>query len=289
MMVSIIIPTYNAEKYIAETIKSVEAQSYSEWEIIIVDDGSTDKSADIIKELQCGNDKITYFYQNNAGVSVARNNGIARSNGKYIALLDADDVWEKENLELKVEILETHNNVEWVYSDMYKADKNAEIIEQSPPGTDSNILDSILLWEREVVPAPCSNVVFLKKCFTEGVSFDKHLSTAADQDFTIQLACKYNGHYINKPLWRYRTLENSMSKNIAVMEKDHIAVFKKAAKNGRFKNFIFKQQCFSNLYWILAGSWWKDGGDKLKGIYFITLALLANPFSVFRIFKAFLK
>lgn len=279
-MVSIIIPSFNSEKYIAETINSVLNQSYTNWELIVIDDGSTDNSAAIIKEFCLKDDRVKYCHQENAGVSVARNNGIKRAKGEYIALLDADDVWEKDNLKIKVDILESGKNFQWVYSNMYDADENINIIKEAPKGTDENILESILLWKGEVVPGPCSNIIFAKICFEEGVKFDKNLSTAADQDFTIQLASKYKGHHINKPLWRYRLLVNSMSRNITVMEKDHIAVFKKASENELFKNFWFKQKCYSNLYWILAGSWWKDGNNKFRGMYFIVKALITNPLSI---------
>ena len=122
--------------------------------------------------------------------------------------------------------------------------------------------------------------------YTKDISFDENLSTAADQDFTIQLAAMYKGGYIDESTVLYRVLSNSMSRNIALMEKDHILVYKNADENGVFKNVWFKQRCFSNLYWILAGSWWKNGGSKLRGIYFIILALLSNPLSIFRFIKS---
>lgn len=285
-MVSIIIPAYNAEKYIIETINSVLNQTYSNWELIIIDDGSQDKTAELIANLYKNDSRINYYYQKNTGVSGARNNGLSKCKGEYIALLDADDVWEKNNLELKVNALESNKNISWVFSDMYNADKNINIINIASTGTDKNILNSILLWQTEVIPGPCSNVVFTKRCYDEGIKFDIKLSTAADQDFTLQLASKYKGFHINKPLWRYRILNNSMSRNISVMEKDHIKVFKKAKKNKLFKNFWFKQKCFSNLYWILAGSWWKNGNNKLRGFYFIILALTTNPLSIVKIFNS---
>lgn len=281
-MVSIIIPAYNAEKYIEETINSVLKQTYNDWELIVIDDGSTDKTAEIISMLYNNNSKINYYYQKNTGVSGARNNGLSKCKGKYIALLDADDVWEPNNLELKVNLLETNKNIDWVFSDMFNADKNINIIEIAPSGTDKNILNTILSWKSEVVPGPCSNIVFSKKCYEKGIRFDKKLSTAADQDFTIQLASKYKGSHIKQALWRYRILDNSMSRNIEVMEKDHITVFKKAKKNNLFKTFWFKQKCFSNLYWILAGSWWKNGKNKSRAFYYIILATFTYPLSLKR-------
>lgn len=93
------------------------------------------------------------------------------------------------------------------------------------------------------------------------------------------------GKRVPKPLWNYRQIGSSMSRNIAVMERDHIAVYKKAAQKGYFYSFWFKQQCFSNLYLILAGSWWKNGNNKLRGIYFILLSILNYPPQLFNLIK----
>ena len=281
-MVSIIIPAYNAEKYIAETINSVLSQTYKDWELIIVDDGSTDDTSKIVKVFCKKDNRIQYFYKENSGVSDTRNFGMEKAKGDYFALLDADDVWNEDKLFIINNVFDG-NNIDWAFSDVIDFFDNGLKVIKKLKKTD-DLLKSLLLWDASVLTAP-SGIVFKRKCFDEGLRFDKKFSTAADQDFTIQLAAKYKGFHINKPLWRYRILNNSMSHNIAVMEKDHIGVFKKAAKNKLFKSFWFKQKCFSNLYWILAGSWWKNGNNKTRGIYFIFRALFANPFSIMRIFN----
>ena len=101
-LVSIITPCYNGAKYITETIESVLGQTYQEWEMFIIDDGSKDNSAEIIKVYKEKDNRITYIYQENAGSAAARNNGIKHANGQYIALLDADDLWEPEFLEKQI-------------------------------------------------------------------------------------------------------------------------------------------------------------------------------------------
>ena len=101
-LVSIITPCYNGEKYIAETIESVLAQTYPDWEMIIIDDGSKDNSAEIIGDYVQKDSRIQYIYQQNAGSAAARNNGIRRAEGQYIALLDADDLWLPTFLEKQI-------------------------------------------------------------------------------------------------------------------------------------------------------------------------------------------
>jgi glycosyltransferase involved in cell wall biosynthesis len=98
--ISVIIPVYNCERYLAESIESVKSQTYSPYEIIVIDDGSTDKSAQVAESF---GSSIKYHFQSHAGIGSARNNGIRLSSGDMIAFLDADDLWEENKLMLQVE------------------------------------------------------------------------------------------------------------------------------------------------------------------------------------------
>ena len=109
-LVSVIIPVYNCEKYVAEAIESVLAQTYPAIEVIVVDDGSTDKSSEIIKSFP----EVQYLFQNNAGTAAARNHGINVSRGEYLAFLDADDLWLPEKLTLQMAIYDADPSLEMV-------------------------------------------------------------------------------------------------------------------------------------------------------------------------------
>ena len=98
-LVSVIIPVYNGENYLSQAIDSVIDQTYSPIELIIVDDGSTDKS----KEIASSYSQVNYVYQENQGVAIARNTGIFKSQGEYIAFLDQDDIWTANKLKLQVD------------------------------------------------------------------------------------------------------------------------------------------------------------------------------------------
>ena len=231
ILVSIIIPAYNAAKYIAETILSVQQQSYSNWELIIINDGSTDNTASIAKEFVDKDKRISYYYQKNAGVSSARNAGMEKANGDFFAFLDADDLWLPHNLEIKIQALEKENK-DWLYSNcinLYENGREEDKIYQAP----ADLLESLLLWDGKVMTAP-SGLLLRKDCLEKGCRFDKNFSTAADQDFVFQLAKSYKGMHLPQITWKYRVLPQSMSRNIAVMEKDHIGVFSKAKQNGLF-------------------------------------------------------
>jgi glycosyltransferase involved in cell wall biosynthesis len=117
-LVSIIMPAYNSERYIAESIKSVIAQTYQNWELIIIDDGSTDNTPRIVNQYKKNEKRIKYFYQANQKQGKARNNGIKKSRGSLIAFLDSDDLWMPERLKRQVEIIEI-KMVDLVFSDAY--------------------------------------------------------------------------------------------------------------------------------------------------------------------------
>lgn len=117
-LVSIIMPAYNASNYIQESIDSVKAQTHSNWELIIVDDGSTDTTSEIIKRNILKESRIKLFYQENGKQGKARNLGIANATGIYIAFLDSDDLWMPEKLETQLEEIVRYN-ADLVFSDSY--------------------------------------------------------------------------------------------------------------------------------------------------------------------------
>jgi glycosyltransferase involved in cell wall biosynthesis len=126
-LVSIITPIFNGDKYIAETIESVINQSYTQWEMLIIDDGSTDRSADIIKGYLSVEKRIFYFFQQNGGSASARNNGIRNANGQYFALLDADDIWERDFLKSQISLLKEKKAV-LVYASYKRINETSEEI-----------------------------------------------------------------------------------------------------------------------------------------------------------------
>lgn len=107
-LVSVIIPTYNRAGFLEEALKSVLNQTYSNLEIIVVDDGSTDNTKEVLKPFK---DKIKYFYQENKGPAAAKNTGLKSANGEYIAFLDSDDLWPSSKIEIQIENISDSENV----------------------------------------------------------------------------------------------------------------------------------------------------------------------------------
>ena len=123
--VSVIIPTYNRARFIAETVQSVLDQTFTDFEIVIVDDGSTDNTREVMGSFQ--DSRIKYIYQKNNGVCIARNNAINASSGEYLAFLDSDDVLLRNSLEKRVEVLDRHPEVGFSYGQAYLMDEGGQV------------------------------------------------------------------------------------------------------------------------------------------------------------------
>jgi teichuronic acid biosynthesis glycosyltransferase TuaG len=123
-IVSIVVPVYNAMKYIKETIESVEGQTFEDWEILLVDDGSNDGTREYLKSIECKNIRV-FFQKENAGAAKARNKGIVEAEGKYIAFLDADDLWDSNKLEKQICFMEK-NHVNFSFTNYEFGTESAE-------------------------------------------------------------------------------------------------------------------------------------------------------------------
>jgi glycosyltransferase involved in cell wall biosynthesis len=285
--VSVIIPAYNAERWLVQTIESVINQTFVDWELLIVDDGSNDGTAQIIQQFVTLDARISGFHQTNGGVAIARNHGFKKSRGAFLAFLDADDIWLSDNLELKLNKF-TAGDFGLVHSDAGVISSLGQLSEQILTGREGMLLNDMLAWKETQVPGPSS--ILVKREVLESVGlFDEQLSTSADQDFFIRVAAKYTIGRVTKITWHYRIHENNMHKNIARMEHDVLIVFQKARQAGLFHSERFYRVCFSNMYLILAASWAGDGGNWFRAFRFVLKAVQVNPTIIFklpgRIFK----
>lgn len=279
-LVSIILPAYNAERYITETIDSVLSQNYNNWELFIVNDGSTDTTKSIIDAYANKDERIVAIHKKNSGVSDSRNTGINQAKGEYIFFLDADDVWNSNNVSEKVNHF-IAKKVDAVYSSCELINELSIPMNSFLKGTSDVTLSDILSSKGNYTTAP-SGIAVTKQVLQKIEGFDINLSNNADQDFFIRiLAAKFKIGFINETLWKYRIHEGNMSKNVKLLEKDILYVFNKAAKNNLFESFWFKQRCFSNIYLVLAASWLKNGKNTLRFFHYVLLALITYPPSIF--------
>ncbi len=192
-MVSVIIPTYNYAQYILFAIESVKAQSFKDWEIIIVDDGSTDDTRKII-ETNCSSDKrITYIYKVNSGVSHTRNVGIEKAKGEFIQFLDADDLLDPYKFENQVKVFINQPEVDIVYG-RYQLMNSFGTERYDHAGTDVILQDDVvrhllLGWENGLL-IPIHSFLFRKSCFTNLGYFDTQFKTHEDLLHYLMLAAE---------------------------------------------------------------------------------------------------
>ncbi len=231
--ISVIIPTYNCAEYLPGAIDSVLNQSFRDFEIIIVDDGSIDNTKSVVANyIHSHPDKIKYFYQSNSGVAATRNMGIRESKGDYIAFLDSDDIWLPNKLELQTKALDANPDIALVYSDTEMFDGNITIrkslcrsnyhpknsfrwkIFQAPfdDGTiiKGNIFQDLLSGNLIAV----SSVMVRKECLDSVRNFDSNFKTVEDFELWLRISERYPVIFINKLTTKYRYRENSVSGDI---------------------------------------------------------------------------
>ncbi|NDP22691.1 MAG: glycosyltransferase family 2 protein [Paludibacter sp.] len=226
-IVSIIIPAYNAEKYLEETVASAMASIYPFVEIIIVNDGSTDKTQQIIEKITTENPQIKSFIQSNQGVSVARNFGISKSNGTYILPLDADDLISKDYIKKAVDVFENNDSVKLVYGE-------AERFGERTGKWELPAFDIKLLARRNIIYI---SAIFKKSDFEKSLGFTSEIKGTEDWDFWISIL-KRGGDVIQIPetCFYYRIHKGSKRENDKKNKKKDIDVL-----NKRHKAFYYRQ------------------------------------------------
>lgn len=275
-LVSVIIPAYNAKDFIHETIESTLNQTHSNFELLIINDGSKDGTDKLIDEYALRDSRIRVIHKTNSGVSDTRNRGIQEAKGDIVFFLDADDVWNTNNIEKKIKYITT-KNTDAVFSACEMIDEKSVSFTTYLGGSEDLCLEDMLLSKGNYTTAP-SGIAIKKSVLNAVGGFDVNLSNNADQDFFIRiLAAGYKIGYIPDALWKYRIHSGSMSKNVRLLEKDILYVFNKAARNNLFRSFLFKQKCFAKIYITLAGSWWKNGNSKMRSICFLMKAFFTYP------------
>lgn len=275
VLVSVIIPAYRAEAFIAETVRSVLAQTHQHLELIVVDDGSPDQTGKVVQT--CTSDaRLRYIRQENAGVSTARNNGFAQSKGEYIAFLDADDVLLPSNLAEKLAHFASDPDFGLVHADMQVIDAESNRLEKFMRGQEGHLLEELLKWERTCIPTP-SSILVKRKVVKQVGGFDPTLSNNADMEFFFRVAAQYKIGRVAKPLALYREHSNQMHNNIAVMERDTLLAYERASSHNLFPSNSFKRYCMANVYYTLGGSWWKNAGNRSRGSHFFVKAFLTDP------------
>jgi glycosyltransferase involved in cell wall biosynthesis len=198
--ISAVIPVYNGQRFIAEAIESLKNQSRPPDEIIVVDDGSTDCTSEIVQSY----DGVIYHRQDNQGPSKARNTGIRMARGDYIVLQDADDRSVPHRLLKQAEILDCNPEVGVVYPDVVIIDENGKRLNTLKSEGFYPIKENFLaaLLDRQLIP--CPQAIMTRKICLETVPYPEHLVNAEDYWLTIHLAKRFSFYYLPEVLYEYR-------------------------------------------------------------------------------------
>ncbi len=213
MIFSIIIPLYNKEKSIFSTIKSVLDQSFPDFEIIVVDDGSTDNSLKVVKSIK--DSRLKIFEKENGGVSSARNYGIRKASNPWIAFLDGDDLWRTEHLEEYSKAIISNSEINWLFSgyiSVSKLNKEYQFVYHKS-GQLHNIFDDLLNGIKIHTSTVCVRSVLFNNY--EDLYFSLNINNSEDREVWYKLCCiDSSPYYINKSLSVYKIDdENSLTKN----------------------------------------------------------------------------
>lgn len=275
--VSIIIPSFNNEKYIGYAISSVLNQTYQNIEIIVVDDNSQDDTEKVVKSFE--NKDLTYIKLNkNMGASAAKNIGIQKSTGEYIAFLDSDDMYDKDKIDAQIDIIELDNSqgsdVGVVYCGIKIIDENAKVI--------SEILAEGREWDGinngDFIGA---TALVKRECFDNIGLFDPNLKYFEDMDLYFRIHKNgYNFNFAQKPLYLYRIHANNVSKNREILLENIDNYYKKYLKlpEYRYNLNIWSQ------YFIKKGiTLFKV--NPIISILYVMASIILNPIAGYSKFK----
>jgi glycosyltransferase involved in cell wall biosynthesis len=252
LKVSVIIPTYNRCEFVQQAIDSVLAQNYKDYEIIVVDDGSTDGTGEVLRARYGAT--ITYVWQENQGESVARNRGIAMGNGRYIAFLDSDDIWLPTKLSQQVPVLENDLDLAAVFCQAWIIDDSSMVVGNQPLGKNTKLSDLRLerLMIRNWIPAGASTCLVRRSILAQIGGFAK------DWELWLNLAALNRIFFLSEPLASYRRHQRTQSffTSIEVVDRkleDHTSLLERTCL--RFPDSVSKDLCHEAIafQYLIAG------------------------------------
>ncbi|MBF2008608.1 MAG: glycosyltransferase [Chlorogloeopsis fritschii C42_A2020_084] len=242
--ISVIIPAYNAESTILDTIASVQKQTFSDFELIVINDGSRDRTLKLLNEIK--DSRLKVFSYKNGGLSVARNRGIYHAKGDFITFLDADDLWTTDKLELQLEALQKHPEAGVAYSWSYFMDDKNEYCNTGQPILfQGNVFANLLTWN---FIASGSNPLIRRQAIESVGDFEPSVSGAADWDYWLRLAAQWSFVVVPKPQVFYRQSSSSMSSQIEFMEDCQFKVLERAFQIAPKELQVLKQASFAYVY-----------------------------------------
>jgi len=213
LRVSIIVPTYNGSAFLQDAFNSVLAQTYTDWEVVLVDDGSTDQTGAIAKAAAPAfGGRLHYVYQANRGLPAARNTAIRHATGDLLALLDSDDIWLPRRLELGVRLMDSDSGIGLVHGKVARIDAHGDFMGFPPSPPRKYLAGRIArhIYTRRA-HLLCPTILFRKECVDRVGFFDETMKSTEDRDMWFRIAEHYRVAYIDEVVAHYRVSAGSMS------------------------------------------------------------------------------
>lgn len=243
-IISIIIPVYNSEKTILETIKSVLNQTINDFEIIVIDDGSKDKTLEVISKIS--DPRIQVFSYPNAGVSTSRNRGWEQAKGEFIAFLDHDDLWSPEKLKSQLQALQEHPDAALAYSWTDHCDDSGKVITMGRHLSWTGDVYSKLLVDNFLDTA--SNPLIRKVALDEVGGFDPSIDSSGEWDLWLRLAVKYPFVAVPESQVFHRISSTAMSAQIESHKRECLEVVERAFARTPASLQHLKKASQANIY-----------------------------------------
>jgi glycosyltransferase involved in cell wall biosynthesis len=246
--ISVVIPVYNGERTILETIKSVLNQTFSDFELIIINDGSHDQTLEMVERIQ--DSRLKVFSYANAGLSASRNRGVYHACGEYISFIDADDLWTPDKLEAQLRVLQENPKAGVAYSWTNYIDESGHFCRRGSYITATGNVHAKLLLVNFLENG--SNPLICRQALIEVGGFEESLLAAEDWDMWLRLAARYDFVCVPSPQILYRVSANSMSTNILKQEVATLAVIEQAFAQAPESLHYLKPYSVANIYKYLT-------------------------------------
>jgi glycosyltransferase involved in cell wall biosynthesis len=279
-LVSVVIPTYNYATYVTKAISSCLEQTYKPVEVVVVDDGSTDNTFQVLKEFGTA---IRYIFQENKGVSAARNKGMASVQGDYITFVDADDYMTKDSIEIRMKIMHKFPDIGIVVSDKYTTDLSGKTLLYKQSIGKDKISDTfykdLLLKKMSFATAAAVIRASVAKRFT----FPEHITNGEDIAYFMKIFFTTRGYYLARPTVVIMKHPDSQRHNIEKIKRQDMDIVSTIFNDPLYKGCLnhLRRRFTSNRYLSLSRNFYLSGEyDLARQYYFKGIAL--KPLHIFK-------
>lgn len=246
--ISVVIPAYNGSKTILETLDSLFKQTFTDFEIIVIDDGSTDNMVELLKQISDPRLRVISF--TNGGLPVARNRGIDQAQGEFITFIDADDLWTPDKLETQYQALQAYPEAGVVYSWTSFIDENSNFLFAWEPLYYQGDVYADLLQQNFISSG--SNIMVRRQYIQAAGYFDPNLKSVEDWDYYLRLAALCPFAVVPKYQILYRRSLQSMTAKVDVMESANLIVIERAFQQAPERLKSLKNRTLAKTYQYLA-------------------------------------